>query len=96
MAVRVALLKFFSQEAVYVTAKVLAGITADLNERRRRNGRNRRTICLCCMQCVCGKTKDSSSNLKYELCQRAQSSVAKEDDVRHSVTKEMAICRREN
>ena len=46
--------------------------------------------------CLCGMPKDSSLNLKYELCQRAQSSVAKEDDVLHSATKEMAIGRREN
>ena len=46
--------------------------------------------------CLCGMPTNSSSNLKYEQCQRAQSSVAKDDDVRHSATKEMAIGRREN
>ena len=46
--------------------------------------------------CLGGMPKNSSSNLKYEQCQLAQSSVAKEDDVRHSATKEMAIYRREN
>ena len=45
---------------------------------------------------LCGMTTNSSSNLKYEQCQRAQSSVAKDDDVRHSATKEMVICRQEN
>ena len=31
--------------------------------------------------CLWGMPKDSSSNLKHEMFQRAQSSVAKEDDV---------------
>ena len=53
MAVRVAPLSFCSQAAVYVTAQVLAGITADVKKRCRRYGRKRRTICLCSMRYVC-------------------------------------------
>ena len=55
-------------------------------------------VCVVCDMSVWYPT-NSGSNLKYEQCQRAQSFVAKEDDVsivRHSATKEMAICRREN
>ena len=92
MAVGVALLKFCSQAAVYVTAKVLAGagITADLKEGWRRYGRKKRTMCLCGVRYVCVVTLWFTKGFKFKL-DRAQSSVAKEDDVRHSATKEMAI-----
>ena len=69
-------LKFCSQAAVYVTAKVLAGITAELKERCRRYGRKRH-VSVWYVICLCGMRKNSSSNWEHELCQRAQSAVAR-------------------